>query len=82
MYDGPVYSVGQAYLLPINDTVIVNYEYMSSECFVSPQTKLCSSEFGMTVAGIVLLSIAGLNLTILCCVLSCGVCVLFFMRKK
>ena len=80
VYDGPVYLVGQAYLLPINDTVVINYKNINKECFINPQTESCATEFGMTVAGTVLLSIVGFNLILICCFFSCML--LYNITKK
>ena len=82
VYDGPVYSIGQANLLSINDTIGTNFQKDINECFLTPQTTSCNEAFGFTVAGIVLLSVAGLHLALFMCFLSCVAGLLCCARKN
>lgn len=71
VYNGPVYSIGQASLLSINDTITTNFKADIEECFVNFQTKSCVMEYNLTVAGIVFLSSGGsvIVIVILCLVI-------------
>lgn len=75
VYNGPVYSIGQASLLSINDTIITNFKPDIRECFVNLQTKSCIVEYNLTIAGIVFLSSGGsvIVIVILCMVMLCRV---------
>ena len=82
VYNGPVYSIGQASLLSVNDTITTNFKRDIKECYLVPQKESCDTEQGLTIAGIVLLSIAGLNVAIILCCLSCAAGLLCCMKKK
>ena len=82
VYNGPVYSIGQANLLSVNDTITTNFKRDVGECYLVPQKESCENEQTLTNGGIVFLSLGSFFPVIFCCYFTFVSCVIYCREKK